>query len=102
MSNWRVDTPYDMEEPPEILEIRAIIKIVDTRNLSDEESEKQYNDWWCGEKDDNFLTNMLFGFVEELMSKKEYEEFSIWCLKANDCDMLNYIEDFINKRERKY
>ena len=44
MSNWRVDTPYDMEEPPEILEIRAIIKIVDTRNLSDEESEKQYNE----------------------------------------------------------
>ena len=102
MSNWRVDTPYDMEEPPEILEIRALIKIVDTRNLSDEESEKQYNDWWCGEKDDNFLTQMLFSCVEELMSEKEHKEFSLWCLKANDCDMLDYIEDFINKRERKY
>ena len=102
MSNWRVDTPYDMEEPPEILEIRALIKIVDTRNLSDEESEKQYNDWWCGEKDDNFLTNMLFGCVEKLMSEKEHEEFSSRCLKANDMNMLDYIDDFINQRERRY
>ena len=94
-----MDTPYDREEPPEILEIRAIIKIVDTRNLSDEESEKQYNDWWCGEKDDNFLTQMLFGCVERLMSEKEHEEFSSWCLKANDCDMLDYIEDFINNQK---
>ena len=99
MSNWRVDTPYDMEEQPEILEIRAIIKIVDTRNLSDEESEKQFNDWWCGEKDDNFLTNMLFSYLEEIMSEKEQEEFSSWCLKATNSEMIDYIEDFINKQE---
>lgn len=102
MSNWRVDTPYDMEEPPEILEIRSLIKIVDTRNLSDEESERQHNDWWCGEKDDSFIINMLFNCVENIMSEKEHEEFSSWCLKATDSEMIDYIEDFINKRERKY
>ena len=99
MSNWRVDTPYDREEPPEILEIRAIIKIVDTRNLSDEESEKQYNDWWCGEKDDSFLINMLFDCVEDIMPKKEHDEFSIFCVHATEQEMLDYIEDFINKQE---
>ena len=102
MSNWRVDTPDDRIEPPEILEIRALIKIVDTRNLSDEESEKQYNAWWCGEKDDNFLTNMLFGCLEDLMSEKEQEKFDSWCLKATNSEMIDYIEDFINKRERWY
>lgn len=99
MSNWRVDTPYDREEQSEISQIRAIIKIVDTRNLSDEESEKQFNDWWCGEKDDNFLTNMLFSYLEEIMSEKEQEEFSSWCLKATNSEMIDYIEDFINKQE---
>ena len=99
MSNWRVDTPYDREEQSEISQIRAIIKIVDTRNLSDEESKKQFNDWWCGEKDDNFLTNMLFSYLEEIMSEKEQEEFSSWCLKATNSEMIDYIEDFINKQE---
>ncbi len=27
-------------------EIRSIINIIDTRNLPDEQSEKQYDDWW--------------------------------------------------------
>lgn len=99
MKNLILDTPYDREEQSEISQIRAIIKIVDTRNLSDEESEKQFNDWWCGEKDDNFLTNMLFGYLEEIMSEKEQEEFNDWCLKATNCEMIDYIEDFINKQE---
>ena len=34
-----------MSNTSQISEIKSIIKIVDTRNLSDEESEKQYNDW---------------------------------------------------------
>ena len=45
---------------------------------------------------------MLFGCVEKLMSEKEHEEFSSRCLKANDMNMLDYIEDFINQRERRY
>ena len=31
--------------------IRSIIKIVDTRNLSYEEREQHYENWWTGLKD---------------------------------------------------
>ena len=41
----------------------------------------------------------MFDCVEKLMSKKEHEEFSSWCLKATDNEMLDYIEDFINKQK---
>ena len=49
-------------------EIRSIINIIDTRNLPDEQSEKQYDDWWGGAIDKCYLTNKMFGYCEYIMS----------------------------------
>ena len=89
MSNWRVDTPDDRIEPPEILEIRSLIKIVDTRNLSDEESEKQYNDWWCGEKDDCFSINTMFDCITVNADNYEQAEQKF---EDGDVDSIEEVE----------
>lgn len=80
-------------------EIRSIIQIIDTRNLSDEQSEKQYDDWWCGEKDECYLTNKMFDCCEDIMSSDEWDKARIFWDRATPDETLDYIEDFINKQE---
>ena len=80
-------------------EIRSIIKIIDTRNLSDEQSEKQYDDWWGGAIDKCYLTNKMFGYCEDIMSSDEWNKARYYWHKATPDETLDYIEDFINKQE---
>lgn len=74
--------------------IRSIISIVDTRN---DDTDEQYDNWWGGKMDDCFLINYMFELVEEMMTEKEHNDFSEWCLKATSDDVLNYIEKFIKE-----
>ena len=80
-------------------EIRTIIKIIDTRNLPDEQSEKQYDDWWCGSIDKCYLTNKMFDYCEDIMSSNEWNKARDYLHKATSDETLDYIEDFINKQE---
>ena len=80
-------------------EIRTIINIIDTRNLSDEQSEKQYDKWWCGSIDECYLTNKMFDYCEDIMSSNEWNKARDYWHKATPDETLDYIEDFINKQE---
>ena len=79
--------------------IRSIIKIVDTRNLSEEQSEQQYEDWWCGGKDDCYLVSKMFNYCEDIMSVEEWNQSRIYWHKATPNETLDHIEDYINKQE---
>ena len=80
-------------------EIRSIINIIDTRNLPDEQSEKQYDDWWGGAIDKCYLTNKMFGYCEDIMSSNEWNKARDYWHRATPDETLDYIEDFINKQE---
>lgn len=72
--------------------IRSIIRIIDTRN---DDTDKQYNDWWLGGKDDWFLVNYMHELLEDMMTTKEYDAYCNWCLKATPDETLDYIEQFM-------
>ena len=84
--------------------IRSIIKIIDCRSsypndLSEEQSEQQYHDWWCGGKDDCYLVNKMFNYCEDIMSVEEWKQSRIYWHKATPDETLDHIEDYINKQE---
>tara|TARA_R110001592_G_scaffold19596_6_gene80171 strand:+ start:3193 stop:3465 length:273 start_codon:yes stop_codon:yes gene_type:complete len=79
--------------------IRSIIKIVDTRNLSYEESEQQYENWWTGLKDKCYLINKMFNYCEDIMSVEEWNQSRIYWHKATPDETLDHIENYINKQE---
>ena len=35
----------------------------------------------------------MFNLVESLMTNEEHKEFSIWCLKATEENMIDYIKE---------
>ena len=84
--------------------IRSIMKIVDTRDsypndLTAEQSEQQYHDWWAGGKDDCYLINKMFDYCEDIMSSKEWDQARVYWLNATPDETLDHIEDYINTQE---
>tara|TARA_B100000035_G_C20787848_1_gene459827 strand:+ start:258 stop:536 length:279 start_codon:yes stop_codon:yes gene_type:complete len=84
-----------------IEDIKNLIKIVDLRSedLSYDEKEKIYEEYWCGSKDDCFHVNELHKTFDRMLNDKEIDEFSTWCLRATPEETLNYIENYIQQKE---
>ena len=73
----------------EIERIKTIIKEVDPRNYTESIREKKWEYYWT---DNVSLVNEMFDIVESLMSEDKYDKFSVWCLKATEENMIDYIK----------
>jgi hypothetical protein len=77
--------------------IKNIIKEVDPRNYPVSIREEKWEYYWT---DNVSLANEMFNLVESLMTNEEHKEFSIWCLKATQEDMIDYIKEKLLKEEK--
>ena len=77
-----------------ITDIKKLIKIVDLRSdeLSYDQQEEIYDDYWSGGKDGCYHVNQMHEKFDKLLSEKEKEDFSVWCLNAQPDDILNFME----------
>jgi hypothetical protein len=69
--------------------IKEIIKEVDPRNYDDLIREEKWEYYWT---DNVSLVNEMFDLVESLMSEDKHDEFSYWCLKATEEDIIDFIK----------
>ena len=76
--------------------IKNIIKEIDPRNYPASIREEKWEYYWT---DDVSLASEMFNLVESLMTNEEHKEFSIWCLKATEENMIDYIKQKFFKEE---
>ena len=72
--------------------ITSIVKEVDPRNYDESIREDKWEHYWT---DDCTLINEMFALVESLMSKDKHDEFSTWCLRATEENIIDYIKETI-------
>jgi len=72
--------------------ITSIVEEVDPRNYDESIREDKWEHYWT---DDCTLVNEMFALVESLMSKDKHDEFSTWCLRATEENIIDYIKETI-------